>query len=64
MYVCLCKSVTDRQIRDTINGGACSYADVRRELHISTQCGKCWPQAKAIIQESVNLRKASFEPAV
>lgn len=63
MYVCLCKSVTDRQIRETINGGACTYAEVRRELGVSTQCGKCWPVAKAIIQESTGARKASFEPA-
>lgn len=61
MYVCLCKAVTDRQIKDSIENGACTYAEVRRATGVSTQCGKCWQTAKAIIQE--NVKKTAFEPA-
>jgi bacterioferritin-associated ferredoxin len=60
MYVCLCKAVTDRQIKESLMGGA-SYADIRRELGVATQCGKCGQQAKSIIETTV--RKATFEPA-
>jgi bacterioferritin-associated ferredoxin len=60
MYVCLCKAVTDRQIRESLMGGA-SYADIRRELGVATQCGKCGQQAKSIVETTV--KKASFEPA-
>ncbi len=62
MYVCLCKAVTDRQIRDAINGGASSFADVRRHLGVSTGCGKCLQQAKSIVETTV--RKTPFEPAM
>jgi bacterioferritin-associated ferredoxin len=62
MYVCLCKAVTDRQIKESIAGGVCSsYADVRRELGVATQCGKCGQMAKTIIQTAV--KKAEFGPA-
>ncbi len=62
MYVCLCKAVTDRQIRETINGGACTFADIRRELGVATQCGKCGQMAKSIIETAV--KKAEFHSAV
>ena len=61
MYVCLCKAVTDRQIRESVSGGACTYADIRRELGVATQCGKCGQLAKSIIQTTV--KKVAFEPA-
>lgn len=62
MYVCLCKAVTDRQIKEMINGGACSYAEVRKELGVATQCGKCGQMAKSIVQTAV--RKTPAEPAL
>lgn len=54
MYVCLCKAVTDRQIHESISRGASSFAEVRRELGVSTQCGKCCQMAKSIVQTAVN----------
>ncbi|MDT8399950.1 MAG: (2Fe-2S)-binding protein [Pseudomonadales bacterium] len=53
MYVCLCKAVTDRQIRDTVNGGACTFSDVRKVLGVATQCGRCSQNAKAIVRTAV-----------
>ncbi len=53
MYVCLCKAVTDRQIRESINGGASSFDAVRKELGVATQCGKCTQQAKSIVDMAV-----------
>jgi len=61
MYVCLCKAVTDRQIRESVSGGACTLADLRRELGVASQCGKCCQLAKSIIETAVN--KTVFEPA-
>jgi len=62
MYVCLCKAVTDHQIRESVAGGACTFADVRRQLGVATQCGKCRQMAKSIVETTV--KKAAFEPAV
>ncbi|MFL2840496.1 MAG: bacterioferritin-associated ferredoxin [Pseudohongiellaceae bacterium] len=61
MYVCLCKAVTDSQIKESINGGASSFAEVRKHLGVSTQCGKCMQQAKSIVETTT--KKASYHPA-
>ncbi len=41
MYVCLCKGVTDRDIRTAIENGASTFRNLRNELGVSSQCGKC-----------------------
>ena len=48
MYVCLCKGVTDNQIKDAIAGGACSMRDLRNDLEVGTQCGKCARDCKSL----------------
>tara|TARA_B110000495_G_C22694119_1_gene408973 strand:+ start:165 stop:350 length:186 start_codon:yes stop_codon:yes gene_type:complete len=61
MYICLCKAVTDSQIKESINGGAHSFAEVQKTLGVSTGCGKCMQQAKSIVETTV--KKTSFHPA-
>lgn len=51
MYVCLCKGVTDRAIRQAVRNGAGSMKDLRRELGCSGQCGKCARQALDLLRE-------------
>lgn len=41
MYVCLCKGITDGQIIAAMEEGATSIRDVRDQLGVMTQCGKC-----------------------
>lgn len=41
MYVCVCKAVTDRQIHEAARGGARTLGDLRRELGITMDCGRC-----------------------
>ena len=41
MYVCICKGITDRAIREQVAAGARSLAEVSRRTGCSTQCGKC-----------------------
>ncbi|PAU86480.1 (2Fe-2S)-binding protein [Pseudomonas sp. WN033] len=53
MYVCLCKGVTDRQIRDAINSGACSMRDLRESLDVASQCGKCGRDCKSLLNETL-----------
>ncbi len=40
MYVCLCKSVTERDIQEAVARGAHSLKDLRRELGVASECGK------------------------
>lgn len=52
MYICLCKGVTDHQIRDAIADGACSMRDLRAALDVANQCGKCGRDCKSLLAES------------
>jgi len=51
MYVCICHAVTDREIRASIEDGAKSLRDLRVELKVGTQCGKCACEVRAILKE-------------
>lgn len=60
MYVCLCKAVTDRQIRECVGEGARSMRDLRQRLGVASQCGKCAGCARELLQEST--RSARMMP--
>ena len=59
MYVCLCKGVTDHQIRAEVEDGADSLRDVSRRLGVATQCGKCAGCARQVIREAAAQRDRS-----
>ncbi len=54
MYVCLCKGITDTQIRDAVADGASSLREVHSALGVASQCGKCGITARDIVRESLN----------
>ena len=41
MYVCICKAVTDSEIRDAVVRGADSVEAIGQELQAGTRCGAC-----------------------
>ncbi|MBK6511038.1 MAG: bacterioferritin-associated ferredoxin [Haliea sp.] len=53
MYVCLCKGITDSQIRAAIEDGASSFKDVRNTLGVASQCGKCGILTREILRETL-----------
>lgn len=53
MYVCLCKSITDKDIRNAVAEGAESMRAVRDTLGVASQCGKCACLAREIIAETL-----------
>jgi bacterioferritin-associated ferredoxin len=53
MYVCLCKGVTDTQIRQAVENGAASFGQIRRDLSLAAQCGKCGILARQVYNESI-----------
>lgn len=53
MYVCICLNVTDSAIRREAAAGACSLRHLRDRLGVSTQCGKCAPCAKEVLQDAL-----------
>ena len=50
VYVCLCKAVTDQQIQQAVEDGACTMRDLARELGVATQCGKCGCDARELLK--------------
>ena len=55
MYVCLCKGITDTQIRAAVNDGANSMQELRTTLGVASQCGKCGILARDIVRDSLGL---------
>ena len=56
MYVCLCKGITDSQIKDAVCGGASNLRQVRKQLGVMSQCGKCGILTKQIMEETMEQR--------
>jgi bacterioferritin-associated ferredoxin len=53
MYICLCKAITDNQIREAVENGATRFGQVRRELGLASQCGKCGILAREVFDQSM-----------
>lgn len=51
MYVCICRGITDSQIRRAVDQGVASLSQLRRELAVAACCGRCAPMARQIIRE-------------
>jgi len=45
MYVCICKSVTDKQIRRAAAKGVDNLYELRANLGVAAGCGKCARQS-------------------
>lgn len=67
MYICICKGVTDRAIREAVCQGACRMRDLKACLGVSAQCGKCAGHAKAVLEQALvqqqnTMQYTSIEP--
>lgn len=64
MFVCVCKAVSDRQIRRSVReDGVTSLRELSRLHGLGTCCGKCVPQARAILGETLGQQAASVPAA-
>ncbi|MDX9944597.1 MAG: (2Fe-2S)-binding protein [Azonexus sp.] len=52
MYVCVCHAVTDRQIHEAAYNGARTLKDLRRDLGVTRDCGRCATCAKDCLKEA------------
>ena len=53
MFVCLCKSVTDKDIKKAVANGTHSFSALRKELELASQCGKCGVLARQVFNENI-----------
>lgn len=63
MYVCICRAVTDRQIRVAIDGGACTRRQLAQDLGVGRVCGKCNADVKAMLAGAASCGKPGGCPA-
>lgn len=60
MIVCVCRRISDHQIREAAAEGAVSLECLQFELGVSTQCGRCADCATSVLHEA---RRAAPVPA-
>ena len=51
MYVCICNGVTDRQIREAVEGGCGSVSELTMRTGCGATCGSCLDMAASMIDE-------------
>jgi bacterioferritin-associated ferredoxin len=61
MIICVCKAVSDRQIKAAVKNGATCMRDLTRDLGVGTCCGKCVPEARSALSASLN--SCEFSPS-
>ncbi|AKM31291.1 hypothetical protein AB870_15885 [Pandoraea faecigallinarum] len=49
MIVCVCKSVSDRQIKACLDAGATTMEDLQIDLGVALCCGKCGPYVQEMV---------------
>jgi bacterioferritin-associated ferredoxin len=51
MYVCICKAVTEREIRSCLSEGADSMEGLQDRLGVATCCGRCRCEVERVLGE-------------
>ena len=57
MYVCICRRITDSQIRKRCAEGVSTFSELRAELGLASDCGRCGRYAREIIAEVASAAK-------
>lgn len=54
MYVCICRRVTDKQVKDAVCQGARCLRDINTHVGTPIQCGKCCQFMKQVLQDTLS----------
>lgn len=57
--VCVCRSVTEAEIRESVRNGHHTFEAVQEETDCSTGCGTCESQVRSIIASELSALEAS-----
>lgn len=63
MIVCICNNVSERAIRQAVDDGMRSMAELRDNLEVGTCCGKCHACAKHVLRECLDQAHQRHIPA-
>nr|UVT38063.1 hypothetical protein MERC5_00024 [uncultured bacterium] len=53
MYVCICKGITERQVKAAVDDGCTSLRELRAELGVASNCGKCACHVRDVLNEAL-----------
>ena len=57
MYICICQKITCGQIRAAASAGVSSVRDLKQQLGVASQCGKCAGCARGVLDEVLEGRQ-------
>jgi len=63
MFVCICKGITEQNIRDAVDNGSESFKHLKQQLAVGSQCGSCVSDAKKLINEQLALTATYYQVA-
>jgi len=63
MYVCLCNSVRDRDLRQAAEGGVRSFEELQVATRVATCCGHCEDFARQVFDEALDPGALAVQPA-
>ena len=61
MYVCICNSVTESDIKKAVKNGANCMRHLEKELGVSNQCGSCRCEAVTCLERSLEKQMGSAD---
>ena len=59
MYICLCHAITENHIARAVDQGATKLRDLRHQLNVATECGRCATCARDCLKQSLAERRAA-----
>lgn len=67
MIVCVCNNISDREIRQAVDLGLSTMAELSRDLGVGTCCGKCGSCARQVLnahlESRIEVKEISFRSA-
>lgn len=53
MYVCLCKGITDQDIKEAVYNGLDTIKDLKNKFAVGSQCGGCISVVKQVLNKEL-----------